>query len=98
MMHRYLFICLASVAALWSGTAMAELSIDGPCQQGHRWTATMINQGGGGSASYNQCAPEFDMAYMRCTPGARTVEFIIENAFPNLRLSLIHISEPTRPY
>lgn len=80
-MLRTLLICLIS---FWASSAAAELSIDGPCAQDHRWTATLINQGGGGVASYNQCAPSFDMAYFRCSPGSRTVDFTIENTFANL--------------
>ena len=83
-LHRYLLIILTCIAGLWANSAAAELSIDGPCTQGHRWTATMLNQGGGGIASYNTCTPEFDMAYIRCTPGTRAVDFTIENAFPGL--------------
>lgn len=75
---------LACFAGLWAGSANAELSIDGPCVQDHRWTATMLNQGGGGIATYNRCTPEFDMLYMRCTPGTRVVELMVEGIFTGL--------------
>lgn len=83
-MRHNLLIILTCIAGLWASSAAAELSIDGPCTQGHRWTATLINQGGGGIASYNTCTPEVDMVYFRCTPGTRAVDFAIENAFPGL--------------
>lgn len=83
-MHRYVLIALTCLSAFWVTTAAAELSIEGPCTQGHRWTATMINQGGGGIASYNACAPRSDMAYFRCGPGNGPVEFTIEDAFRGL--------------
>lgn len=86
-MHRFLLICLTCVIGLWSHSAAAELSIEGPCAQGHRWTATMINQGGGGIASYNECSPSVDMVYHRCTPGNRSVDFTIEVPFSNLPAS-----------
>ncbi|MBY4893695.1 hypothetical protein KUL25_13065 [Rhodobacteraceae bacterium N5(2021)] len=83
-MLRNLLFCFAGALGLSASSAFAELSIDGPCSQGHRWTATLINQGGGGIASYNTCTPEFDMVYLRCTPGSPAVDITIENAFPGL--------------
>lgn len=83
-MFRYLLICLSCVVGLWAQSAAAELSIDGPCAQGHRWTAIMVNQGGGGIATYNECAPSGDMVYLRCRSGSRAVEFTIEHPFNGL--------------
>lgn len=83
-MHRRIPIILGCIAGLWATSASADLTLEGPCVQGHRWTATMLNQGSGGMATYNRCTPGYDMLYMRCTPGTRGVEVTIEGAFTGL--------------
>ena len=83
-MLRSCLLSLCCVIGLWAQSASAELSIEGPCAQDYRWTATMINQGGGGIATYNECFPSGDLFYMQCAPGGGAVEITIEFPFAGL--------------
>ncbi|MEJ6390435.1 hypothetical protein [Gymnodinialimonas ulvae] len=83
-MIRYFAICAILVMGLGTQDAAAELSLEGPCSNDFRWTATLVNQGGGGIATYNQCFPSEDLFYMRCRPGSDAVQVTLEYPFTGL--------------